>query len=141
MSSVLGSLRGSLVGSLRTSILPLHWKSNVICRQCYSNGITTIHKSCIFDNGTPYFYTSNNSLILLIECFIDVFTKAGLGTVSQTNKQSPFILALPFIETGQCVNIFDNVNFNKCTHLDIFQYFHIRRLTIQSPLLFLICSF
>ena len=63
--------------------------------------------------------SSESSSILLIECFIDVFTKAGLGTVLRTNKQSPFILALPFIETGQCVNIFDKVNFNKCQSIPL----------------------
>ena len=86
----------------------IHFKGDNAIR---CNGQINIIHSCIIDNKGPYFYTDNENTNIQIKCsHLDRFSFRGNGSVIQTSKDEPFILALPFISTGNCVNIFDNAN-------------------------------
>ena len=69
-----------------------------------SKGKTTITKCCILLNGDPSLSpVDDNSQITIINCNIDNKNSISFIEIETTN---PFIVALKFIETGECHNFF-----------------------------------
>ena len=91
-------------------------KSNIIENKAtntiYSQGQTNIIDSCILNNGNPCFFVQVKNMIL-IDCNTDNNKGEGYGSFIQKQTTNPFIVAMTFIETGNCHNFF-NFGILKC---------------------------
>ena len=70
----------------------------------YSNGDTKIYQCSILNNDNPYFTHTDDSQIILMNSTTD--NAQDSGNIIKTETTNSFILALTFIETGDCHNLF-----------------------------------
>ena len=88
----------------------------------YLQGEAKVIHSCILNNDDPFLTTGDEqSSLSLIECNIDNTNTTGFLIKNGTTK--PFILALRFIETGNCNNLFVQFStFQHCTFQNLLQF-------------------
>ena len=105
-------------------------------------GKVEIVSCCFFGNGDPVFFTANeNSFITIINCFTNSMRSNGNGDISWSGKVEPFILAIPFIETGSCLSSIDHIhNLFACKTNETWHKHLIYRAIFQSSLIFLLYS-
>ena len=106
----------------------------------YSSGKASITQSCIIDNDDPCFCTFNEkSNIILHNCTVTNKITSQSGTIIQSETTNPFIVALSFIETGSCHNLFIYIHpsLKRKTHKEIF--FSTYNLFLNF-ILFIICK-
>ena len=103
----------------------------------YSSGVMDMISSCLYGESDPFFQLGDsNSSITFQSCYIGNKSKTGPGTMTFNDPTSPFVLAIPFIQTGLCVNEFDHIPIHyHGTHLrDPFFFYRIYKFF--SPNLF-----
>ena len=72
-----------------------------------TNSETNIFQSSIINNIDPFFYQTNpESKITLTDCNTDISQIESSQSITQIEITSPFIVALTFIGTGKCNNLF-----------------------------------